>query len=89
MPAHCEDVVALQPCVTNGMFTIYPSLTLPPFPVFCSMGTDDVNWMLLMRKTDNSNFNRSLQHYISGFGDPEGDFWLGELGPFLLFSLRL
>ena len=84
MPAHCEDAVTSQPCVTSGVFTVYPSLTLHPFPVFCWMGNDDVNWMLLMRKTNNDYFIRSLQDYSSGFGDLEGDFWLGNLSICLL-----
>ncbi|KAK7499775.1 hypothetical protein BaRGS_00008866 [Batillaria attramentaria] len=76
-PAHCEDVVALKPCAESGVFTIYPSLTAPPLPVYCRLGDDDVNWLVLMRKTDNANFERTYEEYVSGFGDPDGDFWLG------------
>ncbi|KAK7105208.1 hypothetical protein V1264_016615 [Littorina saxatilis] len=62
-PANCEDVVTSHPCVLSGVFTLHPSLSLPPFPVFCRMGDDDVNWLLLMRKTDNANFG-GVRHWF-------------------------
>nr|KAG5708684.1 hypothetical protein BaRGS_034901 [Batillaria attramentaria] len=85
-PAHCEDVVALKPCAESGVFTIYPSLTAPPLPVYCRLGDDDVNWLVLMRKTDDANFERTYEEYVSGFGDPDRDFWLGLASMELLTS---
>ena len=88
-PANCEDIVTLRPCVKSGVFTVHPSLSLPPFSVHCRMGNDDINWVVLMRKSSHSNFDRTLADYVTGFGDLERDFWLGERSLFLSVYLSV
>ncbi|XP_076977652.1 angiopoietin-related protein 4 [Tamandua tetradactyla] len=60
----------------SGLFQIQPQGS-PPFLVNCKM-TSDGGWTVIQRRQDGSvDFNRPWEAYKAGFGDPEGEFWLG------------
>ena len=45
--------------------------------VYCQMGTDE-QWIVFQRRQDGSvNFDRSWVDYVNGFGELEGEHWLG------------
>ncbi|XP_048198049.1 angiopoietin-related protein 4 [Perognathus longimembris pacificus] len=60
----------------SGLFQIQPQGS-PPFLVNCEM-TSEGGWTVIQRRQDGSvDFNQPWEAYKDGFGDLQGDFWLG------------
>ncbi len=46
--------------------------------VYCDMITDGGGWIVFQKRTNSSvNFNRDWKAYENGFGNLQGNFWLG------------
>ena len=61
-------------CITSGVYTIDPGCGRP-FQVYCDM---DGQWEVIQRRMDGSvDFYRNWASYVDGFGDPDGEYWLG------------
>ena len=61
----------------SGVYPINSSRCGYVFPVYCQMNADE-QWIVFQRRQDGSvNFNRSWVDYVNGFGDLEGEHWLG------------
>nr|XP_045006180.1 angiopoietin-related protein 4 isoform X2 [Jaculus jaculus] len=59
----------------SGLFQIQPQGS-PPFLVNCEMTSG--GWTVIQRRQDGSvDFNQPWEAYKAGFGDPQGEFWLG------------
>uniref|UniRef100_A0A8C5HAC1 Fibrinogen C-terminal domain-containing protein n=1 Tax=Gouania willdenowi TaxID=441366 RepID=A0A8C5HAC1_GOUWI len=61
----------------SGVYT----LTLPNTTVeaFCDMETEGGGWTVLQKRFDGHvDFHRTWQEYKKGFGDPQGEHWLGN-----------
>ena len=50
------------------------------FEALCNMTIDGGGWTVIQRSTGASNtaFNKNWEEYKTGFGDMDGDFWLGN-----------
>ncbi|XP_053439374.1 angiopoietin-related protein 4 [Nycticebus coucang] len=75
LPRDCQELFE-EGERQSGLFQIQPEGSLP-FPVNCKM-TSDGGWTVIQRRRDGSvDFDRPWEAYKAGFGDPQGEFWLG------------
>lgn len=75
LPRDCQELFA-EGERQSGLFEIQPRGS-PPFLVNCKM-TADGGWTIIQRRRDGSvDFNQPWEAYKAGFGDPQGEFWLG------------
>ncbi|XP_053472330.1 microfibril-associated glycoprotein 4 isoform X2 [Ictalurus furcatus] len=97
LPMDCEDVYNLKKSsvknatVPSGVYTIYPAGPNKPVKVYCDMGCletgghDDGKWTVIQRRIDgNLSFYRPWEHYKNGFGNANGEYWLGLQNIFLM-----
>ncbi|XP_021357941.1 angiopoietin-related protein 7-like [Mizuhopecten yessoensis] len=68
----CSDVTC------SGIHEITPN-TGSTFMVYCDVNTTGGPWTVIQnRQVDDVDFNRNWNEYKNGFGNLEGDFWLGN-----------
>ncbi|KAL7851924.1 hypothetical protein SRHO_G00177090 [Serrasalmus rhombeus] len=76
----------------SGVYTIYPAGDTP-VQVYCDMGKNgdikDAKWTVIQRRMDGSvNFYRPWEQYKKGFGNKDGEYWLGLENLYQLTSKR-
>ncbi|XP_074867985.1 angiopoietin-4 isoform X1 [Carettochelys insculpta] len=90
-----QEAQAFQDCAQtrragfniSGVYTLrIPNMT-EPRKAFCEMETDRGGWTVIQRRANGSvNFQRRWKEYKQGFGDPAGEYWLGNEAVHLLTS---
>eukprot|EP00058_Branchiostoma_floridae_P013539 XP_002599027.1 hypothetical protein BRAFLDRAFT_104277 [Branchiostoma floridae] len=69
---------------TSGVYTLGPGVQ-----AYCDMETAGGGWTVIQRRQDGSvPFNRTWEEYKLGFGDPNGEYWLGNDNIHLLTSQK-
>ncbi|XP_012501334.1 PREDICTED: angiopoietin-2 isoform X3 [Propithecus coquereli] len=64
---------------TNGIYTLtFPNST-EETKAYCDMETGGGGWTVIQRREDGSvDFQRTWKEYKVGFGNPSGEYWLGN-----------
>ncbi|XP_041848111.1 angiopoietin-related protein 3-like [Melanotaenia boesemani] len=60
----------------SGVYAVKPSSS-KPFMAFCDMSGDRGETVIQRRMNGTMNFNQPWERYENGFGDFQGEFWLG------------
>ncbi|XP_071807703.1 ryncolin-1-like [Asterias amurensis] len=78
LPKDCSEIRA-SGVSTSGVYTVQPLGSGEAFRVYCDMETDSGGWTVFQRRQDGSvDFYLDFANYSRGFGNPEGEFWLGN-----------
>ena len=76
-PKNCLDYYQ-NGSKTDGVYWVQPDEE-EPFQVLCDMTTDGGGWTIFQRRMDGSvDFYVDWESYKRGFGNLEGEFWLGN-----------
>ncbi|XP_071430387.1 tenascin isoform X2 [Pithys albifrons albifrons] len=77
-PKDCSQAL-LNGESTSGLYTIYLNGDkAQPLQVFCDMGKDGGGWIVFLRRQNGKeDFYKNWKTYVAGFGDPNGEFWIG------------
>ena len=76
-PKNCLDYYQ-NGSKTDGVYWVQPDEE-EPFQVLCDMTTDGGGWTIFQRRMDGSvDFYVDWESYKKGFGNLEGEFWLGN-----------
>ncbi|XP_069941791.1 fibrinogen-like protein 1 isoform X1 [Cherax quadricarinatus] len=75
----CTDI-QLEGETQSGVYQIFPESSAAGVSVLCKMQEDHMWTVFLARRrhTPQENFARNWQDYKTGFGDPRGEYWLGN-----------
>ncbi|XP_052773315.1 tenascin-R-like [Mya arenaria] len=77
-PGDCQGVLE-QGNIETGVYTVYlEGSETSAFDVRCDMETDNGGWTVFQRRVSASDFNKTWDEYKHGFGDLDGNFWLGN-----------
>ncbi|XP_026102986.1 microfibril-associated glycoprotein 4-like [Carassius auratus] len=80
-PVDCSDIYKSRQ-TNSGIYSIYPAGDFPLW-VYCEMisvgnNEDNGGWTVIQRRMDGSvNFYRPWNQYKRGFGNVEGEYWMG------------
>ncbi|XP_053250603.1 angiopoietin-4 [Podarcis raffonei] len=79
----------------SGVYTLHINNLTEPKKTYCDMETDGGGWTVIQYRVNGSvSFQKSWKEYKQGFGDPAGEYWLGNEAVHLLtnqgaYSLRV
>lgn len=75
----CLELLQKGGKIESGIYTINPNGLKPAIRVYCDQETEGGGWTVFQRRIDGSvEFYRSWADYKVGFGDLDGEFWLGN-----------
>ena len=93
VPQDCSDIDKAR-TRASGVYQIYiPNNSIGPRLAYCDLSNPGQNWLVLQRRKDGSeNFERTWREYANGFGNLNGEFWIGNEALYVLtnsFRYRL
>ena len=75
------QIKVVIPFAGTGLYEIIdPSTFIGKINVHCDMETDSGGWTVIQRRNvslGTVNFTRNWEDYVNGFGDLDGEFWIG------------
>ena len=76
--ADCAEILTSDPASSSGVYSILPAGTQQIKQVWCDMDTDGGGWTAFLQRINGSvDFYQDLAAYTQGFGDVNGEYWLG------------
>lgn len=75
--------IKIYKMIEDTLLQVYPYQERPEkaVDVYCDQSVDGGGWLTFQRRTNTSpprlEFYRTWHEYRRGFGNPEGEFWLG------------
>nr|XP_056700169.1 angiopoietin-4 [Euleptes europaea] len=84
-----QDCAEIQQSGLNlsGIFALRINNLTEPKKAYCDMETDGGGWTVIQHRINGSvSFQRNWKEYKQGFGDPAGEYWLGNEAVHLLTS---
>ncbi|XP_060089446.1 angiopoietin-4 [Heteronotia binoei] len=92
-----QDCAEIQQSGLNlsGVYALHINNLTEPRKAYCDMETDGGGWTVIQRRMNGSvSFQQNWKEYKQGFGDPPGEYWLGNEAVHLLtnqgaYSLRV
>lgn len=86
-PKDCNDIFTRGQSV-SGVYRVYPDRQ-QAFDVFCDMTTAGCPWLIFQRREDGRvDFEKNWNNYTNGFGNLNGEFYLGNENLYWLTSTR-
>lgn len=83
-----RDCYELNECNSNIYSIMVPEVSNESFNAFCDLKTLDGGWTVIQRRQDGStDFYRNWNDYVEGFGDINGNFFIGLEKLYALTSL--
>ena len=86
MPLYVLQIKRMMPSAKSGVYAIkdpcsgYKPFSLAKLAIYCDMETDGGGWIVIQRRNASMgwvNFTRNWADYENGFGDLDGEFWIG------------
>ncbi|XP_007117596.1 angiopoietin-related protein 1 isoform X2 [Physeter macrocephalus] len=69
----------------SGIYMIKPENSNGPMQLWCENSLDPGGWTVIQKRTDGSvNFFRNWENYKKGFGNIDGEYWLGLQNIYML-----
>ncbi|CAI5643591.1 angiopoietin-related protein 5 [Oreochromis niloticus] len=73
-----DNLMSVVPKIPSGIYIVHPENTDSSFEVFCEMDYMGGGWTVMQRRSDGlTDFKRSWDGYVDGFGHLAGEHWLG------------
>lgn len=82
-----EEQISFRDCAevfksghtTNGVYTLTLPNSTEEVKAYCDMEAGGGGWTIIQRREDGSvDFQRTWKEYKVGFGNPSGEYWLGN-----------